>query len=129
MPGVGARRVSVHRRTGVLHGTPIAAELEADLAARQVRLAVPGCHIDGAVQRGLGGLEQAGPPHQRRDPDPARRVLGMHLGEGLVLEERQLGVAEPGLHLRELAPGTEIPWVQKERGPEFDPRLIGLARR
>ena len=53
----------------------------------------------------------------------------MHLGEALVLEERQLGVAEPGFHVRELAPGTEVLGVQAERSPELDASLVELARR
>ncbi len=109
-PGVGVLGSGRDRRLGVDQSAVVAAQAKPDVAPEPARVSALRVRGNGAVEGGVGRREEPGPDHQVGEADPAPRVLGVHLGEGLELEEGQVPVAEAQLGDRELAT-----WVGRVR--------------
>ncbi len=115
------------RRLGVDQSAVVAAQAKTDLAPEPARVRALRVRGNGAVEGGLGRREEPGPEHQIGDADPAPRILGVHLGEGLELEECQVPVAEAELGDRELLTWVGRVGLQPQRNPE-DPASPRRAR-
>ena len=127
-PCGGVPGSSRDRRLGVDQSTVVAAQAKADVTPESTRVRALRVRGNGAVQRCLRQREEPRPERQVGEANPSPRILGVHLGEGLELEEGHVPVAEVELGDCELVPWPGCVGHQSERSAEVSPRRIELVR-